>query len=45
MSQPDPSTDELHKIEAALQAQEGLRGILLDEQTEITLVSLIPHFG
>lgn len=43
MSQPDAFTDELRKIEAAFQAQEGLRGILTDEQIETTLVPLI-HF-
>src|SRR5437762_1282819 len=37
--QPNSQT-ELHKIDAALAAQEALRGILPDEQLEATLASL-----
>jgi hypothetical protein len=40
MDDSSPSTDELSKIEAAIQAQEALRGILLDEQLETVLESL-----
>jgi formylglycine-generating enzyme required for sulfatase activity len=40
MSDPSPSPEELRKIEAAIQAQEALRGILPDEQIETILASL-----
>lgn len=41
MSDSSPSPEELRKIEAAIQAEEALRGILPDEQIEIALASLI----
>ena len=40
MSDPSPSPEELRKIEAAIHAQEALRGILPAEQLETVLESL-----